>query len=56
MQSIISMIADPGVTSWIPALPHTFVEIDQKTFSNVINLHLFKKDFYWQKYVLGVLV
>ena len=27
-QSVVSLIADPGVVSLIPAWPHTFVEID----------------------------
>ena len=35
-QSVASPIADPGVISLIPAQPHTFVEIDCKTFSMII--------------------
>ena len=33
-----SLIADPGVTSSIPALSHTFVEIDYEIASKVILL------------------
>ena len=33
-----SLIADPGVTSSIPAQSHTFVEIDHKIISTVILL------------------
>ena len=31
-QSVASQIADPDVRSSIPIWPHTFVEIDYKTF------------------------
>ena len=30
------LTADPGVTSWIPARSHTFVEIDHEIISTVI--------------------
>ena len=33
-----SLIADPGVSSLIPALSHTFVEIDHEIISSVILL------------------
>ena len=33
-----SLIADPGVASWILARSHTFVEIDQEIISTVILL------------------
>ena len=36
----ISLIADPGVVSSIPARPHTFVEIDHEIFCTVILLFL----------------
>ena len=36
MQSVASLIADPGVLSSIPALPHTFMEVDFEIFSPVI--------------------
>ena len=36
--SIVSRIADTGVVSWIPAQPHTFIEIVHETFSTVILL------------------
>ena len=42
-----SLTADPGVASLIPALTHTFVEIDYEIISTVILLppaELFKKD------------
>ena len=41
------LTADPGVTSSIPALSHTFVEIDYEIISTVILLpsaESFKKD------------
>ena len=38
MQSVASLIADPGVKSLIPAQPHTFMEIDHEIFSSVILL------------------
>ena len=34
-QSLVSLIADPGFVSSIPARPHTFVEIDHEIFSTV---------------------
>ena len=34
----VSLTADPGVASLIPALSHTFVEIDREIFSTVILL------------------
>ena len=34
----VSLTADPGVASSIPARPHTFVEIDHEIFSTVILL------------------
>ena len=43
----VSMTADPGVTSSIPARSHTFVEIDYEIISMVIFLasaESFKKD------------
>ena len=41
-----SLTADPGVTSSIPAWPHTFVEIDHEIISTVIfpSAESFKKD------------
>ena len=33
-----SLTADPGVAGSIPALPHTFVEIDHEIISTVIIL------------------
>ena len=42
-----SLTADPGVASWIPALSHTFVEIDYEIISTVILLpsaESFKKE------------
>ena len=33
-----SLTADPGVASWIPARPHTFVETDNEKISMVILL------------------
>ena len=38
MHWVASLNADPGVVSLIPALPHTFVEIDHEIFSTVILL------------------
>ena len=32
MQSVVSLIADPGVVNLIPIPPHTFVEIDHAIF------------------------
>ena len=43
----VSLTADPGVTSSIPARSHTFVEIDHEIISTVILLpsaESFKKD------------
>ena len=37
-QSIVCLIADPGVMSLNPAQPHTFMEIDHIMFSMVILL------------------
>ena len=37
-QSVASLITDPWVTSSIPALPHSFMEIDCEIFSTVILL------------------
>ena len=34
----MSLTADPGVASLIPARSHTFVEIDYEIFSTVIHL------------------
>ena len=51
----VSLIADPGVRSLIPARSHTFVEIDHEIISTVILLpspESFKKE----KYVHEVLV
>ena len=39
-QSVKNLIADPGVVSWIPALSHTFVEIDHAVVFTVILLLL----------------
>ena len=47
MQSVASPTADPGVASLIPALSHTFVEIDHEITSMVS---------YKLKYVHEVLV
>ena len=47
-QSVTCLTADPGVPSLIPALSHTFVEIDHEIISKVILLpspELFKKGF-----------
>ena len=38
MQSVASLIADPGVISLIPAQPHDFMEIESEIFSIVIVL------------------
>ena len=38
VQSVASLTADPGVMSLIPALSHTFVEIDHEIFSMAILL------------------
>ena len=35
---VVSLIADPGVVSSIPAWLHTFVEIDDETFLRVLNV------------------
>ena len=35
-QTVASLIVDPGVVSFIPALSHKFVEIDHEIFSTVI--------------------
>ena len=46
-----SLTADPGLMSSIPALSHTFVEIDHEILSTVILLpsaDSFKKDFCYQ--------
>ena len=37
-QLVASLIADPGAVSWIPAWPHTFVEIDCEISSTIILL------------------
>ena len=45
----VSLTADPGVASSIPARYHTFVEIDYEIISTVILLpsaESFKKDYY----------
>ena len=34
----VSVTADPGVASWIPAMSHTLVEIDHEIISTVILL------------------
>ena len=57
----VSLTADPGVASSIPARSHTFVEIDHEIISTVILLPLaesFKKGFvsYKRKYVQQVRV
>ena len=39
VQFVASLIADPGFVSLIPALLHTFGEIDCEIFSMVILLH-----------------
>ena len=42
-----SLISDTGVTNWIPAWSHTFVEIDREIISTVIlfpSAGSFKKD------------
>ena len=44
MATDASLTADPGVASSIPALSHTFVEIDQEIISTVILL-LFAESF-----------
>ena len=50
MLLVVSPIADPGVTSLIPARPHTliethtYVEIDHEIFSTVILLPLIQKE------------
>ena len=38
MQLVVSLFADPGVVSLIPAWSHTFVEFDCEIFSTVILL------------------
>ena len=58
----VSLTADPGVASWIPARSHTFVEIDHEIISTIILLpsaESFKKgccQSYKRKYVHEVLV
>ena len=37
---VVSLIADPGDVSLIPAWPHTFMEIDCEMFSSVIDILL----------------
>ena len=57
LASDASLTADPGVTSSIPARPHTFVEIDHEKMSTVILLpsaESFKKG--CCQYVLEVLL
>ena len=44
MQSVATLTADPGVTSLIPALSHTFVEFDHEIISKVIPLLLLIQD------------
>ena len=39
-QWVVSLIADPGDVSLIPAWPHTFTEIDCEIFSLVIDILL----------------
>ena len=36
VQSVASLIADPGVMSLIPAWPHTFVEIDYEIYGSAV--------------------
>ena len=59
MQLVASPIADPGVLSLIPALPHTFVAIDHEIFSTVILRTADSRRAvvsYMRKYVHAVLV
>ena len=37
-QSVASLIPDPGVVSFIPVRPHTFVEIDHEMISTIFLL------------------
>ena len=54
-QLVASLNADTGVMSLIPALPHTFVEIDQgHSLPSADSRRAVVR--YWQKYVLGALV
>ena len=44
-----SLTVDPGVASWIPVRPHTFMEIDHEIISTIILLpsaESFKKGFF----------
>ena len=34
--ALVNLIADPGIMSWIPARPHTFVEIVHELLSTAI--------------------
>ena len=43
MQSVASLIADPGVVSLIPARSHTLLEIDHEIISMAILLLPLKK-------------
>ena len=42
-QLLVSLTADQGVTSSIPALAHTFMEIDREIISKVILLPLIQE-------------
>ena len=50
MQSVLCLTADPGVTSSIPALSHTFAEIDHEIISTALPSVSYKR-----KYVHEVL-
>ena len=42
-QSVMSLTADPGVASSIPAQSHTFIEIDHEIISDAILLLLIQE-------------
>ena len=60
MQSVMCLTADPGVTSSIPALSHTFAKIDHEIISTAILLPSADsrrvRVSYKRKYVCEVLV
>ena len=61
-QSVVSLTADPGFESFIPARSHTFVEIDHEIISTGLYCHSPSADgrrvvvSYKRKYVHEVLV
>ena len=47
LQSVVNLIADPGVVSSIPAGASTFLEIDHLIFSDLIHLFLLIQEGLW---------